>query len=61
MVPPLNRFSTQQILHTLGSSHHWALAVTAVVAALVVFGFGVAVTGSAYSRADDARANEDAA
>lgn len=46
MIPPLNRYSTQQILHALGNSHHWSLIVTAVVVGLVIFGLGAAVAGT---------------
>jgi hypothetical protein len=53
MVPPLNRFAAQQILNTLGNSHHWAIAVSAVIAGLVVFGLGAAVAGTSHSRAAD--------
>jgi hypothetical protein len=42
MVPPLNQFTSSQILQAMGSGHHWPLAVLAMLMCGVFFAAGAA-------------------
>jgi hypothetical protein len=46
MVPPLNRFTSAEILQAMGSGHHWPLGVLAMLIGVVFFVVGAATTAT---------------